>query len=154
MLLSLKWPSLEHQRLHARLMLLFKILTDKLIVPSCCLQSLTPVQSTRAYHQLKLAHIKTRIDIYWYSFLPRTINPWNNLQFPNIHDMDLTDFKNKLLLLLLPWFIYNNCLLACYPSWVLLINNNNNNMDSLPEVLKFVHGTIRITKLPHWWLYQ
>jgi len=101
MLLSLKWPSLEHQRLHIRLMLLFKVLTDKLTVPSCCLPSPTPVQSTRAHHQLKFAHIQTRIDIYRYSFLPRTINPLNNLQFPNIHDINLTNFKNKLSLLLL-----------------------------------------------------
>ena len=101
MLLSLKWPSLEHRRLHARLMLLFKILTDNLIVPSRCLPILTPVQSTRAHHQLKLAHIQTRIDIYRYSFLPRTINSWNNLKFPNIHNMNLPDFKNKLSLLLL-----------------------------------------------------
>ena len=50
-----KWPSLEQQRLHTWLMLLFKILTNKLIVPSRCLPSQTPVQSTSAHHQLKLA---------------------------------------------------------------------------------------------------
>jgi len=42
MLLSLKWPSLEHQRLHTQLMLLFKILTDK-----DCSKSLPPNPNSR-----------------------------------------------------------------------------------------------------------
>ena len=42
------------------------------------------LESIRSHHSLKLAHIQSRIDIYKYSFLPRTITAWNNLDIQDI----------------------------------------------------------------------
>ena len=74
MLTSLEWPTLQNRRTIARLTFLFKIVRNLLAVPDHCLQSPTPVSSTRAQHPLKLTQLQTRVDMYKYSFLPRTIN--------------------------------------------------------------------------------
>ena len=37
----------------------------------------------RANHPMKYAHPQLNMDIYKYSFLPRTIPQWNNLQIEN-----------------------------------------------------------------------
>ena len=84
MLTYLKWPSLEDQRKISRLFLLFKIVRKLFIVPDCCLPASAPLESTRAQHSLKLAHIQSRIDIYKQSFLPRVIATWNNLDIQHI----------------------------------------------------------------------
>ena len=78
----------------ARLTFLFKIVRDLLAIPDHCLPSPTPVSSTRAQHPLKLTQLQTRVDVYKYSFLPRTIIQWNSLQIPNINTIDLETFKN------------------------------------------------------------
>ena len=80
-LANLKWPiaSLENRRKISCLTLLFKIVIKLLIVPDHCLPISAPLESTHAHHMLKLAYIQSRIDVYRYSFLPRTIALWNNL---------------------------------------------------------------------------
>ena len=100
MLSSLTWPSLEDRRKAAQLILLFKILRKLFVVPDRCLPILTPLHSTQAHHPLKLAHIQSRIDVYKYSFLPRTIRNWNNLYMQDIDKIDLTTFENNLTMLL------------------------------------------------------
>ena len=35
-------------------------------------------------------------DIYLYSFFPRTIQQWNNLNISNLHQLNLQEFKNFL----------------------------------------------------------
>jgi len=94
MLHYLQWPTLEHRRKTARLILLFKIMKNLLIVPDRCLPVKAPVESTRAHHSLKLAHLQCRLDIYKYSFLPRTITLWNTLNIRNLDTMTLDDFKH------------------------------------------------------------
>ena len=84
MLHYLQWPTLEHQRKTAHLILLFKIMMKLLIVPDCCLPVKVPVESTRAHHSLKLAHLQCRLDIYKYSFSPKTIALRNNLNVRNL----------------------------------------------------------------------
>ena len=49
---------------------------------------------TRAQYPLKLTQLQTRVDVYKYSFLPRTVIQWNSLQIPNIDTIDLETFKN------------------------------------------------------------
>ena len=44
----------------------------------------------------KLTHLQTRIDVYKYSFLPRTIIQWNQLQIP-VNNIDIDTFKNTLI---------------------------------------------------------
>ena len=88
-LTSLEWPTLQNRTI-ARLTFLFNLLA----IPDHCLPSPTPVSYTRAQHHLKLTQLQTRVDVYKYSFLPRTIIQWNSLQIPNINTIDLETFKN------------------------------------------------------------
>ena len=69
----LQWPSLKSRRRNARLILLFKIVSNLLVLPNHCLPQPTPVSYTRANNPLKCAQLQSRIDLYKYSFLPRTI---------------------------------------------------------------------------------
>ena len=94
MLAYLKWPSLQTRRTIARLTLLFKIVKNLLVIPDHCLPSPASVSFTRAQHPLKLQQLQSRVDIYKYSFLPRTIIQWNCLEIPNLDTMDLETFKN------------------------------------------------------------
>ena len=45
----------------------------------------------------KLIHLQTRINVYKYSFLPRTIIQWNQLPIPDIDKIDIDTFKNNLI---------------------------------------------------------
>jgi len=92
MLTYLKWPKQT-----ARLTLLFKIVNKLLETPDDCLPSLIPVSYTQAQHPLILAQLQPRIDVYKYSFLPRTIIQWNLLNIPEIHTMNLETFKNTVI---------------------------------------------------------
>ena len=97
MLTYLKWPSLEDRRKVSHLIVLFKIVRNLFIVPDRCLPASAPLESTHSHHSLKLAHIQSRIDIYKYSFLPRTITAWNNLYIQDIDKINLATFKENLL---------------------------------------------------------
>ena len=55
---------------------------------------ISKLANIRAQHPLKLTQLQTRVDVYKYSFLPRTIIQWNALQIPNIDKIDLETFKN------------------------------------------------------------
>jgi len=105
----------QNRRTAARLTLLFKIVNKLLEIPDDCLPSLTPVLYTRALHPLKLTQLQPRIDVYKYSFLPRTIIQWNLLNIPEIHTMNRETFKNTVINIL--------CTLVCCPWRALLINN-------------------------------
>ena len=45
---------------------------------------------------LKLQYLYARTNQYSYSFLPRTIRNWNNLNIANIDNIDLETFKCSL----------------------------------------------------------
>ena len=85
---------IKSRRRNARLILLFKIVKNLLVLPNHCLPQPTPVSYTRANNPLKFAQLQSRIDLYKYSFLPRTIIDWNNLKIDNINTINLDTFKN------------------------------------------------------------
>ena len=87
-----EWPSLRDRRTITRLTLLFKILRRLIVIPDRCIPPSVPVSYTRSNHSLKLFHLPTRIDVYKYSFLPRTIIQWNQLPIS-----DIDNFKNNLI---------------------------------------------------------
>ena len=70
------------------------------MVPNHCLPISAPLESTCANHMLKLTHIQSRIDIYRYSFLQRTIILWNNLNSRDIEQISLTTYKDHFLAIL------------------------------------------------------
>ena len=76
MLKELNWPSLQERRKQSHLILMYKIVNDLLIVPDRCLPTPSPITRTRAHHPQKFLHLQSTVDIYRYSFLPRTINTW------------------------------------------------------------------------------
>ena len=57
-------------------------------------ESPTPVSYTHAQHPLNLTQLQTRVDMYKYSFLPRTVIQWNSIQIPDIDTIYLETFKN------------------------------------------------------------
>ena len=89
MLLTLKWPSLEELRKQSHLMLLFKFINELIYNPRQYLPVLSPATYTRSNQPLKLQHLYARTNQYSYSFLPRTIRNWNNLNIANIDNIDL-----------------------------------------------------------------
>ena len=96
MLADLHWPTLQNRRKQAHLILMFKIVNANLTVPVRCLPLPSSLTCTRANHPMKYAHLQSNMDIYKYSFLPRTIPQWNNLQIENIETLTLTAFKEQL----------------------------------------------------------
>ena len=96
MLCTLEWTTLETQRSHSRLLFLFKILNHHISIPDRYLPVRNLSQITRCNHQIKLSRPYARTDIYLYSFFPRTILQWNNLNISNLHQLNLQEFKNFL----------------------------------------------------------
>ena len=65
MLTDSHWPTLENRRKWARLIPLFKIVTDGfLTVPARCLPTLPTITYTHANHSLKYAHPQPSLDLY------------------------------------------------------------------------------------------
>ena len=96
MLAELHWPTLQNRRKQARLILMFKIVNGNLMVLARCLPQPPTMTCTCANHSLKYAHLQSDLDIYRYSFLPRTVPQWNNLRIANIETLTLITFKEQL----------------------------------------------------------
>ena len=96
LLQQLNWPTLKTQRRHARLILLYKVINNILIIPSEYLP--TPSSSvTRAQHTLRLLLYQTFIDTYLpVFFFPRTVPQWNSLTICNVDEIDIETFKRLL----------------------------------------------------------
>ena len=84
------------QKKAARLIILIKILNGLICIPNQYLPTPFPVTTTRSCHPIKLQQLYTRMDIYHYSFLPRTTANCNNLRIiiNNINKLDLIQFKD------------------------------------------------------------
>ena len=93
---ALNWPTLQKRRQQARLVLLFKILKDFLTVPSSNLPTKSSVLRTRYTHNFKLTPYQPNIDLYKFSFLPRTVPEWNRLDDEVIQSNCVETFKQKL----------------------------------------------------------
>ena len=97
MLSDLSWPTLKSQRKSARLILLFKLLNDLVYIPTSYKPTTSNITTTRRHHSNKLNHYQTSTDIYRYSFFPRTVPEWNNLQLENLSTIrSVTAFKTAL----------------------------------------------------------
>ena len=92
---NLNWPTLQERRRSARLVLLDKILHNLLIIPNSYLPMISSVSRTRNSHIFKLTPYQPRIDLYKYSFLPRTVLEWNRLDDEVIEVDGIEQFKLK-----------------------------------------------------------
>lgn len=96
MLQALNWHTLETQRTHARLTTMFKMCHG--LLDGNWGEYLKPNQErrTRGSHNFKFIVPKGHKDIFRFSFFPRTIVDWNNLDNETVLSESLPIFKNKL----------------------------------------------------------
>ena len=79
MIEDLQWDTLESRRQQASLILMYKIHYQLVAInPVHYLTPMVP-SSTRSYHRYKYQIIPARIQIYQFSFFPRTVLWWNAL---------------------------------------------------------------------------
>ena len=90
MLMILKWPSFENRRRHSCLILLFKLVNKLIYIPTQYFPVPSPLTTTRANRDQTFMQQYARTNRYLYSFLPRTIPDWNNL---NIEDLSNCNLK-------------------------------------------------------------
>ena len=78
MLDHLNWEPLQHRRARNRVVMLYKIINNIVEVP---IQHLLQTQNTktRGSSANNIRQIRTRLDIYKYSFVPATIISWNTI---------------------------------------------------------------------------
>ena len=95
MLDHLEWDTLEKRRLHAQLVMLYKICNNLVDIPADMF--LTPAPGvTRSSHSKKFQMPSTSTSYHRYSFFPRTISVWNSLPADVVDAPDLVSFKRGL----------------------------------------------------------
>ena len=80
---SLGWKSLKERRRNNRLFFLFKIANDLVDVPASYQPVLRCPQPPRV-NQHQYQRIPAEVEVYKYSFLPRTIVDWNSLSTSDV----------------------------------------------------------------------
>ena len=95
MLNTLNWPQLTKRRLHARLVMMYKITHHLVAIPSSTI--LIPSDSrTRKHHSQTFRHIYTPKDSYRFSFFPYTITHWNLLPTTVVTTQTVDSFREQL----------------------------------------------------------
>ena len=86
---QLKWESLKKRRNDNRLILLYKGLKGKAMIPT---DDLIPkTRRGRNQHSLAFQIPSASKDVYKYSFFPQTIRDWNDLPESLISSSELSD---------------------------------------------------------------
>ena len=86
---QLKWESLKKRRKDNRLILLYKGLKGKAMIPT---DDLIPkTMRGRNQHSLAFQKPSASKDVYKYSFFPQTIRDWNDLPESLISSSELSD---------------------------------------------------------------
>ena len=86
---QLKWESLKKRRKDNRLILLYKGLKSKAMIPT---DDLIPkTRRGRNQHSLAFQMPSASKDVYKYSFFPQTIRDWNDLPESLISSSELSD---------------------------------------------------------------
>ncbi|KAK3087936.1 hypothetical protein FSP39_012625 [Pinctada imbricata] len=104
MLQHLAWDTLEERRARNRAVMFYKIMNNLVEIP---LHHYIHVSNTRTRSAVanNIRHISTRVDVYKYSFLPRTIITWNSIP-PDIRNQPSIDsFRHALLTISMPGLI-------------------------------------------------
>ena len=96
LLSSLKWPTLQHRRESARVILLYKIINHIIQIPPNYFPTPSPVITNRSSNDMKFLHYQPTIDCFKYSIFPARIPEWNRLPSDIVHADTLDSFKNLL----------------------------------------------------------
>ena len=93
MIKDLQWDSLESRRQAASLFMMYRIHTQQVAIN--CSDYLTPMipSSTRSYHPQKYQLIPSRIQVFQYSYFPRTVIWWNALPGEVVASASFEAFK-------------------------------------------------------------
>ena len=95
MLQDLGWQTLENRRREARLALLFKVVHGLVAIPHEG-HIKKHRGRTRAKNSHKLQVFAPNTDTFKYSFFPRTVKDWNNLDNDTVNASTLDTFKQKI----------------------------------------------------------
>lgn len=76
---KLGWPLLENRRKYLRLSFFYNVLNNKTGIPKEKYISEPSYISARTDHPLKVREYNCRINVFKYSFFPRTVHDWNCL---------------------------------------------------------------------------
>ena len=92
----LNLPTLQQRRKLSRLTLFYKIINNALpiFIPSHYQRTQF---STRQHHSNQFILPQVTLNVYKYSFYPRTIREWNNLPINTIESRDLNEFTYLLI---------------------------------------------------------
>ena len=93
MLESLGWESLEAHRRAMDLTLFYKIQYDLVgitLPPEVC-----PIYAKTRVHRLKYRELRPDVNVYEFSFFPRTIKAWNTLSASAVEASTLAVFKTE-----------------------------------------------------------
>ena len=93
MVKDLNWEKLEQRRKRSDVTLMYKVVHHLIAVPVYHHPTMAEITSTHHSHAWKFQTIRTNINVYKYSFFPRTITLWNQLPPPVIPVPDLDAFK-------------------------------------------------------------
>ena len=93
---DLGWKSLKERRRNNRLFFLFKITNGIVDVPASYHPVLRCPQPPRG-NQHQYQRIPAEVDVYQYSFLPRSIVDWNNLSPSVVAADSLESLKRRLI---------------------------------------------------------
>ncbi|CAC5418094.1 unnamed protein product [Mytilus coruscus] len=89
----LNWETLDQRRKTSDVILLYKVVHHLIAVSIQHHPTMAEIKSTRHSHAWKLQTIRTNVNVYKYSFFPRTIILWNQLPPPVIAVPELDAFK-------------------------------------------------------------
>ena len=92
---KLKWPDLSSLRKRDRVILMFKILKGLVAIPPEDYVTRSTTASRRK-HDFKLNTFSPSLDVFKYSFFPRTVIDWNLLPAHVIHSTSLSQFRSQL----------------------------------------------------------
>ena len=92
----LGWPLLAERRRNTRLHMLYKVINNLVEVPLEYHPILRSPQPSRG-NQRQFVRPQPEVDAFKYSFIPRTIADWNDLDEDTVVAATLDSFKRQLL---------------------------------------------------------
>ena len=99
---DLQWPTLEQRRTWADATLMYKVVHCLVAIPITYHPPLATIRSTRGSHSMKFIPFRPKIDVYKYSFFPRTVVTWNGLPDSVVTCTSLDSFKTSVQLVYVP----------------------------------------------------
>lgn len=94
LLQDLNWPTLQHRRQLAKLIMMYRITYHLIEIPS--ITYLIPSRSGTRGHNIRYLQPSTRVLAYQYSFFPSTIRLWNNLPQTLVSSGSIDIFRHSL----------------------------------------------------------